>query len=343
MAENDKDIHGRDVRVIVRNDQFNPSQAVAVCKELVEEKHVFMLTGMPSQSSNGDQMEACARYAASVGVPYVSLGSNERRVRSLDNYFAATMTFDDQGPLLADYLLDGRNARRSANAIVSFNTPLYTEAHQAVVEAMEDRGAPLDYVRRISHTSGTSEARTIVQEMQLLDVENVVIMTSPVFMLNVLNQANSADFHPLWIGPGLTITANDAIPNATCGERRGSPRSLLLGRPGVRRPGPLRPRIRQGGNGRLSKLGAGRWAHVAGVGDVEGAALDVARCGARSEPPQVHPARGNHEADQDRHPAEHPIHRTPSSRKPSDARVEDGLCRPGVGHGQGSSFETSAS
>src|SRR5688572_18649884 len=39
-------VNGRHVRVTFRNDNYNPSQAVAVCKEMVEKENVFMLSGL---------------------------------------------------------------------------------------------------------------------------------------------------------------------------------------------------------------------------------------------------------------------------------------------------------
>jgi ABC-type branched-subunit amino acid transport system substrate-binding protein len=80
------DIGGRNVEVILRNDQFNPSTAVAVCKEMVEDEHVFMLMGFQGP----DQMQACARYAASRDVPYVSPGSTTLALKELRNYFATS-------------------------------------------------------------------------------------------------------------------------------------------------------------------------------------------------------------------------------------------------------------
>ena len=65
LKHNGRKINGRTVEVVLRNDQYNPSTAVAVCKEMVEKANVFALLGYVG----ADQIQACARYAASVGVP----------------------------------------------------------------------------------------------------------------------------------------------------------------------------------------------------------------------------------------------------------------------------------
>jgi ABC-type branched-subunit amino acid transport system substrate-binding protein len=108
MADQGQSLFGRTVEVVLKNDQYNPSTAVAVCKEMVEKDHVFALAG----SAGTDQIQACARYAASVGVPYLGAGVTELVLNQLPNYFATSMTYNDQGPLLADMLvsdLGGKN------------------------------------------------------------------------------------------------------------------------------------------------------------------------------------------------------------------------------------------
>jgi ABC-type branched-subunit amino acid transport system substrate-binding protein len=211
-------VHGRHGRVLVRNDNFNPSQAVAVCKEMVEEKHVFMLTGMPSHSGNVDQMTACARYARSVGVPYVSIGTTEMPLKALRTYFAVTVTMPDQSSLLADYLTEGRSRRNDKNGILWFNSPAYKETHTSIARAFNRRETPFDYDRSIPNQSGSAEAQQAVQEMKLAEIDNVVVLVTPIFFLQLLSAANSNDYHPLWTGPGLTMTSTDDVARVGCGD-----------------------------------------------------------------------------------------------------------------------------
>ncbi len=66
-------IFGRNVEIVFRDDQFNPSRAVQVCREMVEQEKVFILMG----AAGSEQITACARYANSMNVPYLSAGVNE--------------------------------------------------------------------------------------------------------------------------------------------------------------------------------------------------------------------------------------------------------------------------
>ena len=68
-----KALGGRKVRVVFRDDEFNPSRAVQVCREMVEKEKAFVLVG----GGGADQITACAKYANQIGVPYFSAGVNE--------------------------------------------------------------------------------------------------------------------------------------------------------------------------------------------------------------------------------------------------------------------------
>ena len=205
------DIHGRNVEVILRNDQFNPSTAVSVCKEMVEKEHVFMLIGFRGP----DQMQACARYAASRDVPYVSPGSTRIVLKDLKNYFATTMPYRAEDRLMAEFFARVMGARNEKNGIVYYDSPNWSAGGDAFVRSMDKRGMGVDYERQVSRTAGASEARLVVEEMKLAGIENVLIITTPVWFLQVLQQSNTQQFHPHWTGISAT-QANDVIPQTAC-------------------------------------------------------------------------------------------------------------------------------
>jgi branched-chain amino acid transport system substrate-binding protein len=93
-------VAGRDVRVIVRDDQYNPSRATSVCNQMIQQDQVFLLVG----GGGADQIAACARTAAQQGVPYLSAGVDEGALRQLPNYFALSLSYPQQAPLIAQYI-----------------------------------------------------------------------------------------------------------------------------------------------------------------------------------------------------------------------------------------------
>jgi ABC-type branched-subunit amino acid transport system substrate-binding protein len=211
MKQNKETVNGRDVEPVLKNDNYNPSQAVAVCKEMVEKDEVFLLSGL----AGTDQIQACARYAASVGVPYLSAGVTENGLDGLQNYFTTSMTYNDQGPLLADMLVSNLGAKGEKNGMLRFDTPNFQDAHDGFMEGMQKQGADVVYDRAVSKGAGQTEAQTVVQEMRAAGLENVFVLTSPVWFLQLLKAADTQQYKPQWVGVGITMTF-DTVANVGC-------------------------------------------------------------------------------------------------------------------------------
>jgi ABC-type branched-subunit amino acid transport system substrate-binding protein len=211
LASHKQLINGRTGETILKNDNYNPSQAVAVCKEMVEKDQVFLLTGL----AGTDQIQACARYAASVGVPYVSAGVTETGLTGLPNYFAITMSYADQGPLLADFLTTDLGAKDEKNGMLRFDTPNFQDAHDAFVQGMESKGSEVVYDRAVSKQADQTAAQTVVQEMKTAGIENVYVLTSPVWFIQVLQAAKTQSYTPQWTGVGIT-KAIDTVASVGC-------------------------------------------------------------------------------------------------------------------------------
>ncbi len=211
MREQKETIHGRNVTAILKNDNYNPSQAVAVCKEMVEKDKVFLLSGL----AGTDQIQACARYSASVGVPYISAGVTENGLDGLYNYFTTSMTYADQGPYLADMLVTKLGAKGEKNGMVRYDTPNFQDAHDSFISAMNKKGAKVVYDRTVSKGAGQTEAQTIVQEMRAAGIENAYFLVAPVWWLQVLKAADTQNYKPQWVGVGITMTF-DTVANVGC-------------------------------------------------------------------------------------------------------------------------------
>lgn len=208
-------VHGRYVKTVARNDNYNPGQAVAGCKEMVEKDHVFLIAGI-MQPFGADQIQACARYAASVGVPYLSYGAMEVGLKRLPRYFAMTKTWPRQARLLADMLVSDMGARRDRNGMLRHDTPNTEDTHAAFVRAMSRKNAPLQYDRAVSHTAGQVEAQTVVAEMKAARIENVFVLTSPIWFLQVLQQAKSQNYNPTWVGIDGIPLSGDGVARFGC-------------------------------------------------------------------------------------------------------------------------------
>ena len=204
-------INGRNVEVVFRNDNYNPSHAGSACREMVEQEEVFLLVGI----AGTDQIQACARYAASAGVPYVSAGVTQIGLTGLRNYFAIWRSYPEQGPLLADLLVSKLGAKGEKNGMLRFNTPTFQDGHDTFIKGMNDAGADVEYDRAISKTAGASEAQTIATELNQQGIQNVHVLVSPTFFIQLAQAAANQQYKPQWVGYGLTMGL-DTVANVAC-------------------------------------------------------------------------------------------------------------------------------
>jgi ABC-type branched-subunit amino acid transport system substrate-binding protein len=204
-------INGRNVEVVFRNDNYNPSQAVAACREMVEQEKVFLLVGV----AGTDQIQACARYAEGAGVPYISAGVTELGLGSFRTYFTIWLSYAEQGSLLTDLMTSKLGAAGEKNGMVWFNTPTFQDGHKAWVDAMGKAGATVDYDRSIPKTSGASEAQTVATELNQQGIENVHVLLSPTFFIQLAQAAVNQGYRPQWVGYGLTMGL-DTVANVAC-------------------------------------------------------------------------------------------------------------------------------
>lgn len=240
-------IHGRQVDVQFRDDQYSPSIAVSVCRELVEKQQVFLLIG----GAGTDQIQACGRYANQKKVPYLSAGVTEKILSGLPNYLAFYETYPDQTPELAKLIrnfdagpgkggkvfLDRCSSGSTAAcsdalpgstepkvAVVYSNTEGFYDARDEFLKAMGPLVGGTDKIVQkaiTKFTIGASEANSVVTELKGAGVDVVFIITSPTNFGNILTPAQGQAYAPRWVGLGLTFGINlVAIP--ACGRQRTS-------------------------------------------------------------------------------------------------------------------------
>ncbi len=205
LAETDPTaLGGRRVRVVFRDDEFNPRRAVQVCREMVENENAFLLVG----GGGADQITACAKYASDNGVPYFSAGVNEEGLTDLDTYYALSLTYAQQAPLIAQRLKD--EGLEKVGVLIQ-DTPSFGDYHDAFVQAAEDAGLDVVADESINKTASEAEALASIQKLKDADAEAVSLITSPVVYLGLANGARNQDYQPLFIGPGITSGLNQVL------------------------------------------------------------------------------------------------------------------------------------
>ena len=200
-------IEGRNVRVVFRDDQFNPSRAVQVCREMVEKVKVFLLVG----GGGADQITACAKYANQLGVPYLSAGVNEVGLAELKTYFAMSQTYSQQSPTLASYM--AKNLKAKNIAILVTDTPSFSDAQSSFTKAAQAAGMTIKVNEKIPKTASEAETQALAQK--LVGLDSTYILTTPVTYIKLANQAVTQGYQGTFVGPGITAGLN-AVTEAGC-------------------------------------------------------------------------------------------------------------------------------
>jgi branched-chain amino acid transport system substrate-binding protein len=205
LAEADPEaLGGRTARVVFRDDEFNPNRAVQVCREMVEQEDAFVLVG----GGGADQITACAQYAAEAGIPYFSAGVNESGLEDLSTYFALSLTYAQQAPLIAAQLEE--LGVEKVGAVVA-DTPSFRDGHNAFVEAAESAGLDVVVDDEINKNASEAESLSEVQNLKNADAEAVFILTSPLVYLSIAGGARNQSYEPVFIGPGITSGLNQVL------------------------------------------------------------------------------------------------------------------------------------
>jgi len=193
-------VFGRNVRVVFEDDEFNPATAKRVCQKMVEQDKVFLLIG----GGGADQITACANYANSVGVPYLSAGVNEAGLSNIRAYFALSLTYAQQSPMLAQL---AKTLGKKVGIAVA-DTESFTDAHASIQKAMKSLGLDVVYDEKIPKNASQAEALSVANKMHTSGAEVIYFLASPTTFLNVASAAGGQGYIPKYIGPGITSGLN---------------------------------------------------------------------------------------------------------------------------------------
>ena len=199
-------VAGRNVTVIVRNDEYNPSKATAVCNDLIQREKVFILVG----GGGADQIAACARTAAQQGVPYLSAGVDEGVLRQLPNYFALSMSYVQQAKLLLQYVKANAAPSNNKFGIVRDRTPSFNNVVNEVTK--EAQAAGYEVLLRQAQ-NGPSDAQWLQQN----GIETAFPIMAPSTFIQIVGAPGGAIKN--WVGVGITMGLN-TVANSACKASR---------------------------------------------------------------------------------------------------------------------------
>ena len=186
------------------DDRYEPATARQVCRELADRS--FLLYG----GGGTDQIQACGQLAAQLRVPYMSPGVTEAGLDDNPWYFAASMSYRQQGVLLGEYVR-ANFGDAPVGAIVT-QTPNFDDAvagwEQGVAENdLDDRGT-------LRHPRGqTGWYADMAAELDDRGVEVLYILTSPLDYIRFAQVAEDQGFDFQYVGVGISKGLNAVLSN----------------------------------------------------------------------------------------------------------------------------------
>lgn len=219
------DVLGRKkVEVLFADDKYDPNSAGQVCKQLAAES--FLVAG----GGGTDQIQRCGQLAAVGQFPYFSAGVTEDGLKDNAWYFAASMSYRQQGGLLAQYVAKDPDGIQAPGADATMgkvlgpgakigtiitDTPNFKDAEQGWLTGLEANG--LKNIAIFRHTKNDkSWISSVARDFKAKGVEVIYFLSSPTLFLDFANQADSSfGYNPLYIGPGVSKGLN-AVLNGGC-------------------------------------------------------------------------------------------------------------------------------
>jgi ABC-type branched-subunit amino acid transport system substrate-binding protein len=197
------------VTLIFRDDKYDPNSARQVCREL--ESKAFTISG----GGGTDQIQACGQFAGVAKFPYFSAGVTEAGLTDNPWYFAASMSYRQQGRLLANYVRRNPNGVASLEggpkvAAIITDTPNFDDAVEGWTDGVQAEG--LDYYKTLRHPKGdTSWYSGYAQDLMNAGVEVVYILSSPLDYIRFAQKAEEQGYRPQYIGVGVSMGLNAVL------------------------------------------------------------------------------------------------------------------------------------
>ena len=209
-----KKIFGRSVELFVMDDTYKPSGAIRACQELAR-KHFIVVGG-----AGADQIQACGkdRTLARAHTPYISAGVTENGLHGVPTYFAASLTYKEQAPLVIKMAEQQNFLRKGRWAVVTSDTPNFKDARDAMTAELAKKG--IDFkVHLVPKAGSDSDALRLSNDLRGGAYPVIYFLGQPTFFLKVVRQTQNVTYQPVWTGVGVSMGVNTVAQVACEGTR----------------------------------------------------------------------------------------------------------------------------
>lgn len=185
-------IHGRKLKLLIRDDAYQPPRTKAAVMELVEKKGVFAFVG---GVGTGPGM-AVKDYLAEKKIPWIgpASGSSNWAKKPGRYLFSLYPTYEIEATILTRHLLDQAGVERIA--FLYQNDDYGKEGLFAARAELEKRG--LSLVSEISIEVSDQDLNSHVLKLKTAKPDAVIMWVLPKHGAITLTAAAKLNFHPLW-------------------------------------------------------------------------------------------------------------------------------------------------
>ncbi len=207
--------NGYKVEAVAIDDKYNAADALRACN--AAERENFLIIG----GAGTDQISACAQSQVlrRNHTPYLSAGVTEVGLGSIPTYFATSLTYKEQAPLLIKLAKDkGYFGKKWAMVITG--TPNFTDAREAMVTELQSNGAKgksgaFNKDDVILTDKAPNNCTTQASQLRQGGYEVIYFLGQPSFFALCVQAVGNLPINPVYTGPGPSFGINSVI-NLAC-------------------------------------------------------------------------------------------------------------------------------
>jgi branched-chain amino acid transport system substrate-binding protein len=194
LVNDEGGIHGRKIKYFIRDDQYNPSQAMAVVRELVDRQGIFAFTGGVS----GAGCHAVKGYLDSKKILWVVPGTAS--LNPIDDppsryRFHAYPLFQDETSILTKYIVEKRGLKKIG--FLYQNDVFGKVGLEGSKRRLDAMGMKL--VLEIPVEPTTTDVSSQVLRLRNAGAEAVFMWVNPSVAIMMLKTSASVGYKPQWI------------------------------------------------------------------------------------------------------------------------------------------------
>jgi len=210
MINEEGGIHGRKIKFVFKDDEYDPSKTVPAVRELVQRDEIFAIAGGLGTAPN----MAVFEFIKENKVPWISpmSGASHWTYPAHPHVFSTFPLYFDEGQIMAKFATENQNIEKLG--IIYMNDDFGKSGLVGVKSILKEKG--LDFVSAVPVEPGDSDLSSHVAKLKDAGAEAVFLWTPPKQALLALSGAAVIGFEPVWYS-SLVLSDMSLMHNITKG------------------------------------------------------------------------------------------------------------------------------